>query len=71
MPRATEVSPPARSVFVPPMRDGVAASRVGVGDGRFATLLAFLTARFPAVPDWPARLARGDVLDADGRALAA
>ena len=58
-------------MFVPPLRDGVAASRVGVGDGRFATLLAFLTARFPAVADWPARLARGDVLDADGRALAA
>ncbi|MFL6696871.1 MAG: pseudouridine synthase [Vitreoscilla sp.] len=71
MPRAAEVSARARGVFVPPMRDGVAASRVGVGDGRFATLLAFLTARFPAVPDWPARLARGDVLDADGRALAA
>ena len=58
-------------MFVPPLRDGVAASRVGVGDGRFATLLAFLVARFPAVVDWPARLARGDVLAADGRALAA
>ena len=58
-------------VFVPPLRDGVAASRVGIGDGRFATLLAFLTARFPAVADWPARLARGDVLDAEGRALSA
>ena len=64
MPRATDV-------FVPPQRDGVAASRVGVGDGRFPTLLAFLAARFPAVADWPARLARGDVLDADGRALSA
>ncbi len=52
------------------MRDGVAASRVGVGDGRFARLLDFLVARFPAVADWPARLARGDVLDADGRPLA-
>ena len=61
----------ATEVFVPPLREGVAASRVGVGDGRFATLLDFLTARFPAVADWPARLARGDVLDADGRALAA
>ena len=61
----------ATDVVVPPLRDGVAASRVGVGDGRFATLLAFLVARFPAVADWPARLARGDVLDADGRALAA
>jgi len=58
-------------MFVPPLREGVAASRVGVGDGRFPTLLAFLTARFPAVADWPARLARGDVLAADGRPLAA
>ena len=58
-------------MFVPPLRDGVAASRVGVGDGRFAGVLAFLEARFPAVADWPARLARGDVLDADGRPLAA
>lgn len=58
-------------MFVPPLRDGVAASRVGVGDGRFPTLLAFLSARFPAVDDWPERLARGDVLAADGRALGA
>ena len=61
----------AAEVFVPPLREGVAASRVGVGDGRFPTLLAFLTARFPAVADWPERLARGDVLSADGRPLAA
>ena len=71
MPRRADASPRASGVFVPPLRDGVAASRVGVGDGRFPTLLAFLAARFPAVADWPARLARGDVLDADGRALAA
>lgn len=58
-------------MFVPRQRDGVAASRVGVGDGRFATVLAFLDTRFPAVTDWPARLARGDVLDADGRPLEA
>jgi tRNA pseudouridine32 synthase/23S rRNA pseudouridine746 synthase len=55
----------------PPLRDGVRASRVGVGAGRFETILAFLVARFPAVDNWPARLARGDVLDAAGRALAA
>ena len=61
----------ATDVFVPPLRDGVAASRVGIGDGRFATLLHFLAARFPAVADWPARLARGDVLDDQGRPLAA
>ena len=57
--------------WVPPLRDGVGASRVGVGAGHFPTLLDFLEARFPAVGDWPARLARGDVLDASGRQLAA
>jgi tRNA pseudouridine32 synthase / 23S rRNA pseudouridine746 synthase len=57
--------------FAPPLRDGVAASRVGVGDGRFASVLHFLAARFPAVADWPDRLARGDVLDDRGRPLAA
>jgi tRNA pseudouridine32 synthase/23S rRNA pseudouridine746 synthase len=60
-----------RRRFVPAPRDGVAASRVGVGDGRHADVLAFLAARFPAVADWPARLARGDVLDSHGRPLAA
>jgi len=57
--------------FTPSMRDGVSASRVGIGSGRFASVLDFLVHRFPAVADWPARLARGDVLDADGRPLAA
>jgi len=57
--------------FVPAPRDGVNASRVGVGDGRFPDVLAFLAARFPAVSEWPERLARGDVLDAHGRPLAA
>ena len=59
-----------RPHWTPPQRDGVNASRVVVGDGRWATLAEFLAARFPAVPDWPARLARGDVLDADGQPLA-
>jgi len=64
-------APPHRlPPFSPPLRDGVAASRVGVGDGRFPSVLAFLQARFPAVDQWPQRLARGDVLDADGRPLA-
>jgi tRNA pseudouridine32 synthase/23S rRNA pseudouridine746 synthase len=53
------------------MREGVSASRVGVGAGRFASLLDFLTGRFPGVVDWPARLARGDVMDAAGCAQAA
>jgi tRNA pseudouridine32 synthase/23S rRNA pseudouridine746 synthase len=60
-----------RETFRPPMRAGVAASRVGVGDASPASVLAFLERRFPAVADWPARLARGDVLDAAGRALCA
>jgi tRNA pseudouridine32 synthase/23S rRNA pseudouridine746 synthase len=58
-------------VFTPPPRDGVAASRVGLPSGHYPNLLAFLVERFPAVADWPARLARGAVLDADGRPLAA
>ena len=57
--------------WTPPLRDGVGASRVGVGAGHFPTLLDFLVARFPAVGDWPERLARGDVLDVSGRPLAA
>ena len=61
----------ATDVFKPPPRDGVSASRVGVGDGRYPDVLAFLVARFPAVTDWPGRLARGNVLDAAGRPLAA
>ena len=63
--------PPRPTPFVPALRDGVAASRVGVGDGRFPSVLAFLVARFPAVADWPERLTRGDVLDARGHPLAA
>lgn len=51
--------------FVPPQRDGVAASRVGV-HRRFARLDAFLAERFPQVADWHQRLARGDVRDLQG-----
>ena len=52
------------------MRDGVSASRVAVSAGPWSTLAEFLAARLPAAPDWPARLARGEVLDAAGRPLA-
>ncbi len=55
----------------PPLRGGVSASRVGVGAQRFDCLLDFLQQRFPAVQDWPERLARGDVLGAQGQPLAA
>jgi tRNA pseudouridine32 synthase/23S rRNA pseudouridine746 synthase len=55
----------------PPPRNGVGASRVGVGDARQQTVLSFLQQRMPAVADWPQRLARGDVLDSRGQPLAA
>lgn len=57
--------------WAPPLRNGVGASRVGVGAGHFASVLDFLTARFPTVADWPERMARGDVLNAQGQALVA
>lgn len=53
------------------MRDGVSASRVAVSAGPWALLADFLAARLPAAADWPARLARGEVLDAQGQAVAA
>jgi tRNA pseudouridine32 synthase / 23S rRNA pseudouridine746 synthase len=55
----------------PSLRDGVSASRVGVGAQRFNCLLDFLQQRFPDVQDWPERLARGDVQGAQGKPLAA
>ncbi len=64
-------SAPISPGFVPPMLNGVSASRVAVGDGRFAGVLDFLLARFPAVNDWAARLARGEVLNELGEALSA
>jgi len=60
-----------RPAWTPPLRDGVGASRVAVTAGAWRTVADFLAARLPAVADWPARLARGDVLDAGGRPLAA
>ena len=55
--------------WAPALRDGVAASRVAVSAGRWALLADFLAARLPAATDWPERLARGEVLDAHGRAV--
>ena len=55
--------------WVPPLREGVGASRVGVGVSHFPTLFDFLVARFPAIDNWVARLARGDVLDASGQPM--
>lgn len=57
--------------WVPPMRDGLSASRVAMAAGQGDTVLQFLDTRLPTVSDWALRLARGDVLDAQGRPVAA
>jgi len=51
------------------MRDGVSASRVAVAPGPWHDAASFLAWRLPRGDDWPARLARGEVLAADGRPL--
>jgi tRNA pseudouridine32 synthase/23S rRNA pseudouridine746 synthase len=48
------------------LREGVAASAVFCPPGAWPTLTAFLNERLPRVDDWPARIARGDVVDDDG-----
>jgi tRNA pseudouridine32 synthase/23S rRNA pseudouridine746 synthase len=49
------------------MRDGVCASRVAVSAGPEVRIVDFLATRLPRVTDWLQRMARGEVLDADGR----
>ena len=44
---------------------------MAVTSGPWATVADFLSQRLPLVADWPARLAAGDVLDAEGRPVAA
>jgi tRNA pseudouridine32 synthase / 23S rRNA pseudouridine746 synthase len=53
-------------------RNGLPASCVGTPPGQFDSLLAFLVQRFPTIAahEWQARLARGDVLNAQGIAYA-
>jgi tRNA pseudouridine32 synthase/23S rRNA pseudouridine746 synthase len=55
------------------MRDGVSASRVAVTPGPWPTVLAFLVHRLSTVSpaDWRERLGRGEVLDAQGKAVSA
>jgi tRNA pseudouridine32 synthase/23S rRNA pseudouridine746 synthase len=56
--------------WTPPMRDGVSASRVAVTDGPATPVVQFLARRLRAGIDWRQRLARGEVLDSQGRPLA-
>ena len=60
-----------RAPWTPPLREGVSASRVAVSAGPWSLLADFLAARLPAGTDWPERLRRGEVLDAQGQALPA
>jgi len=50
-----------------PLREGVAASAVFCPPGPWTTTTAFLVERLPRVDDWPQRVARGDVVDDEGR----
>ncbi|GAB3442121.1 RluA family pseudouridine synthase [Massilia solisilvae] len=62
------------NAFVPlPIKDGVAPSYLWITETLAGGMLRFLAERFPDVSpeSWAARLARGEVVDAQGRALAA
>ena len=63
------MSRPARISL--PTRDGVSASTVAAPHGPWVTVLDFLCERIPAVArdDWAQRMARGEVLDAQGQAV--
>lgn len=62
--------PPTRSAHTAPLptRDGVSPSSVVLPEGQWATVVAFLAQRFPAVPaaTWAARMQAGKVVDAHG-----
>lgn len=60
-----------RPAWTPPLRDGVSASRVAVSGGPWSSVAMFLTARLRAGIDWPARIAKGDVLDQHGHPVTA
>jgi tRNA pseudouridine32 synthase/23S rRNA pseudouridine746 synthase len=55
-----------------PMRDGVAPSYLWLPEGQWPDMITFLAARFADVPEstWRERMARGHVVDGDGRPLA-
>ncbi|OYT89050.1 MAG: pseudouridine synthase [Burkholderiales bacterium PBB6] len=57
-----------RPAWRPAPREGVGASCVALSPGPWLTVAEFLAWRLPAVSmtDWQARMARGDVLDAQG-----
>ncbi len=54
-----------------PMRDGVTPSYLLLPEGDWPDLISFMAHNYPAVTEaqWRERMARGDVVDAEGRAL--
>lgn len=62
-----------RPSWSPPDRDGVGACRVAIAPGPWPTLIDFLPQRLTVLDaaGWRARIAAGDVLAADGRAVSA
>jgi len=62
---------PERMTHVPPIIDGLRASRLQLPPGPWRTVLEALCARFPTIDraQWLDRIARGRVLDAGGRAI--
>jgi tRNA pseudouridine32 synthase / 23S rRNA pseudouridine746 synthase len=60
-----------RPAWTPPLRDGVSASRVAVSGGPWPSVAAFLTARLRPGIAWAERIARGEVLDAQGQPVSA
>jgi len=55
-----------------PSKNGVGASCVALPEGTWPTVLDYLVQQFPAIApaEWHSRMARGDVLDAQGLTLA-
>ena len=60
-----------RPAWVPPLRDGVSASRVAVSGGPWAHVAPFMAARLRPGIDWAWRIAQGDVLDHHGHPVTA
>jgi tRNA pseudouridine32 synthase/23S rRNA pseudouridine746 synthase len=54
-----------------PVREGVSASHLWLGEGDWSSMLAFMVARFPAVSggDWAVRMEKGEVVDLHGTPL--
>nr|MDP2192454.1 pseudouridine synthase [Rhodoferax sp.] len=58
----------SKKTFVPPARNGVGPSCIGLPAGSWPTILDFLVQRFPAIARavWQQRMAQGDVVDEHG-----